>query len=57
MAQWGELSTLSDTELLRYVDRSNPQVAELARRLELLRVVAASGDEDVLERLREVAGL
>ena len=52
-----ELSTLSDTELLRYVDRSHPQVAELARRLELLHAVATSDDGDVRERLREVAGL
>ena len=61
MAQWGELSTLSDTELLRYVDRSNPQVAELARRYEALargiseQVIPEI--DDLVQQLREVAGL
>ncbi len=56
-----ELHALSTTELLRHVDRSHPEVRELASRLELM-VRGLENDlhtqpYDLVQQLREVAGL
>ena len=61
MSEWGTLSTLSTPDLLRYVDRSHPEVAELAGRLELfqrtLDLDLHTAPYDLVQQLREVAGL